>query len=266
MDILMDILNDRIDWFVDIEKVLFPRNYSGFTPQKYAAYAKLAMFDMLIDINKHLDHKFTDESIANIVNASYKNALVLSRLGMHGYDWKYAEELNECMSALDAKNNFMKSTIDKHHPCDSSVIRMCDENIFRELASAMNMLIKCTFEFDALSFNPKLGKYYMSLNSDFKTIFIKLLNVIEDSQYKFEKAYISEYKEFAKSVEDFDTACDVINGAKVSSINDTVKYILSLRTPELISFARNLYNKNKLDNKIIKELRLLNRVGGISNE
>ena len=262
----MDILNDKIDWFVDINKVLFSRNYTGFTPQKYASYAKLAMFDMLIDINKHLNSKFTDESIANIVNASYKNALVLSRLGIHGYEWKYAEELNECMSALDAKNNFMKSTITKHHPCDISIIHMCDENIFRELASAMNMLIKCTFEFCKLGFKPKLEKDYTSLNDEFKTIFIKLLNVIEDSQYEFEKAYISEYKEFAKSVEDFDTACDIINGAKVSIVNDTVKYILCFRTPELISFARNLYNKNKLDNKIIKELRLLNRVGGIFNE
>lgn len=262
----MDILNDKIDWFTDITKVLYPHNYSGFTPQKYAAYTKLAMFDMLIDGNKHLNHKFTDESIANILNASYKNALVLSRLGIHGSEWKYAEELNECMSALDAKNNFMKSTIAKCHPYDNCVIYMCDENIFRELASAMNMLIKCTFEFDKLSFNPKLETGYISLNSDFKDIFIRLLNAIEDSQDKFEKAYISEYKEFAKSVEDFDTACDVINGTKACVINDAVKYILSLRTPELISFAQNPNNKNKLDNKIIKELRLMNRIGGVSNE
>ena len=262
----MDILNDKIDWFIDITKVPFPHDYDGFTPQRYAAYAKLEMFDMLIDVNKHLKHKFTDESIANIVNASYKNALVSSRLGIHGSEWKYVEELNECKSALDAKNNFMKNTIAKYHPYECGIVYMCDENIFRELASAMNMLIKRTFEFYKLTFNYNWEKDYISLNSKFKNIFIRTLNTIEDSQDKFEKAYISEYKEFAKSVEDFDTACDVINGTKACKINDAVKYILSFRTPELINFAQNPNNKNKLDNKIIKELRLMNRIGGIFNE
>lgn len=247
---------NMINYFVDKDKVSIRINEPfEIEDTRIAAFMKLKIFDLLLDVNKKTSKKFTDAQIAHVVNMTYKNAYNASRFGIHAGYWKYEEEIQEVFDAIKQFNSITKEHKEKPNMYYNSLANFCIENICRELVSAINMFAKAEADFHFISkgSKPDPDPYELLLY-----VISNLLDKDIITTDKFVYACEREYNEFSDAVIAYDTAINIVKGVE-TTYDDILLHILKIRTPELIEIANNNENKLKMDKKCLKELRILYR-------